>query len=770
MTTMTDILTAAKTYREAGIVTHPISSPTDKKASPGKRPILSGWQKLTEHPTDEQLEMFYADSKYNIGAVCGKASDLMVIDVDWYIKGMWDSILTDIDTSKWVKQYRTSKRWHWLFRCNPDFKLSHVKPLGIDLLGESGNVVMSPSVHESGEVYTIEGDIAHRPELDDVIVSRLTNVMKIYSDMMTTLNRCRATFRLFFEAVFKNEDIGKDKEGNKILNPLYHKLEVFRYSDGRARTLALCAELKANGADEKQLLLFCMMAFGNSYSEQESREALKHIRASATARTETIKADSILSQFYKPGDAKKDPAENRYCNIEIKKNGNKVIHLNYDAIAEGIVHELDVISYAEQLFVYEDGVYVEGTARIKAEILRIVKNLGYSGAIQRATNEIIHYMLYDNPCADYPFNWRDDCYPVNNGVVKIDYSTGKMELLAHCPDYRFNYKLCADYDPSKCGDLIHLAVIGKYVEPKYVDILYQIPAQALLQMNSEPYKKAYMLQGDPNAGKSTYLLLLELLFGIETISGESLHSLGDNRFAKANLEGKILNVYDDMSDIPMSDTGVFKTLTGKKSHSVEKKGKQAYMAPIGAVHVFTCNAPPSFDKKIKNDTAFWERWEYVYFPYTFPKDANFTKCVFTPENLSGFLNRVLKMVVDLKQNGLIVKSTAGEVRERWSFNSDPLYQFMQESIDFEKERMFVDKDEFREAVIRWGHAYDVDLAKIPTTKTGLTQTIDKYEVFPRRIVDANGVQVEVYELPGTWKLGAKFTAPRIAQKTEQSMF
>ncbi len=288
-------------YKAAGIIIHPLSNPKDDRPSPGKRPLLPRWQKLTTCPTDEELSNYFVKKDYNVGAVCGKASDLMAIDVDWYIRGMWDDILKDVDTSNWVKQYRTEGRWHWLFRFDSKLELKHAKALGIDLLGESGNVVMAPSVHESGDVYRIDGDVTKRPHMPDNVIGGLRKYLDTYQSLKTTLGRCRPVFKILFYRVFEDEDLGKDDDGNKIPNPLYHDLNIFRTIEGRQRTLAMCAELLANGGTNDQLMLFCMMAFGNTYNEKDSRYQISKIKPSATAKTSTIKADSILSQFYVPG-------------------------------------------------------------------------------------------------------------------------------------------------------------------------------------------------------------------------------------------------------------------------------------------------------------------------------------------------------------------------------------------------------------------------------------------------------------------------------------
>lgn len=440
------------------------------------------------------------------------------------------------------------------------------------------------------------------------------------------------------------------------------------------------------------------------------------------------------------------------------------------AVANYLIDKWNVVSYKEDIYVYKDGYYVPGEEIIKADILIIANECEVKHGIRNISADCVYATTFTYPESEYPFNQIKDHYPVKNGVVKVDYINDTIELLPHSPEYRFNYILNVDFVDQPENDYIHENVISKYVQPEYVDILYQIPAQALIQINSDPFKKAYLIQGDPHAGKSTYLDLIEEVFGNNNISGESLHALGDRPFSKANLEGKLFNIYDDMSDIPMSETGVFKTLTGKRYHSIERKGKQGYMAELTAVHIFTCNTPPSFDTKIKNDTAFWERWEYIHFPYWFAIDEKFTEKTFTDENISAFFYRILKAVITIKREGLQIKSDASEVREMWSFNSDPLYQYMNEVLETVEGKdlcTYVDKEHLKESIVQWANMNNIDMAKIPGSVKGLTQSLDKYGVRATRITNEQGIQVRAYELPGVFSLEAKYVPDVIKTKKEQ---
>src|SRR5690606_24818569 len=105
-----------------------------------------------------------------------------------------------------------------------------------------------------------------------------------------------------------------------------------------------------------------------------------------------------------------------------------------------------------------------------------------------------------------------------------------------------------------------------------INTIYEIPAQAILQMQQMIFKKAYLFVGPPNTGKSTILDIYKKLFGYTNIASIQLQKLND-RWSPHSLESKILNIYDDLSPLRMEDTAVFKSMTGTAFQMIEQKHK-----------------------------------------------------------------------------------------------------------------------------------------------------------------------------------------------------
>lgn len=470
---------------------------------------------------------------------------------------------------------------------------------------------------------------------------------------------------------------------------------------------------------------------------------------------------------------------NELVSIDISKcfdvTENQAIKIVHDTVAEEVAEYYNVLSYMDILYIYHDGYYQEGISKIKSLIHNILRNVGfmdnrYKGSFESATREILHRLTNYDPYTEYPFNDNGDVIPVMNGLVKIDYEKGTTTLIPSDPYYKFNYRIPVIYNPDAKGDIIHNKVISQYVNGQESNVLYQIPAQAILQMmGAAPYKKAYILQGDANAGKTSYLMLLSKMFGKNNISNMSLQQLATDKFSTANLEGKILNSYDDLSDIPLNEGGLIKTITGTKEHWVQKKGIQAYEANINAVHCYACNTAPNASK-LQNDTAFWERWEFIYFPNLFEVDPYFYDRVYTPENISGFFNKILEAIITIRNEGLLWDSTASEVMEKWTYNADPLFRFLDDNMSESDRPMYFEKDDFLELYFGHCERENITESQRPSNTTMFTKLLFKYGIPDKQMTAVDGTRKRRYELYRTWRTDSVYKSRinTITAKTAQT--
>lgn len=147
----------------------------------GKKPAIKDWP--TRATTDPETITRWAKSYQNFGTATGKASGVIVLDVDPRHGG--DKTLLALEAEhgelpKTVIVVTGSDGRHYYFGC-PDVPIGNstnkLGP-GLDIRGEGGQVVAPPSIHpETGRAYT--WDPAHHPDKVSLAPMPLWMLMKL---------------------------------------------------------------------------------------------------------------------------------------------------------------------------------------------------------------------------------------------------------------------------------------------------------------------------------------------------------------------------------------------------------------------------------------------------------------------------------------------------------------------------------------------------------------------------------------------------------------
>src|SRR3990167_2053809 len=169
---------------------------------------------------------------------------------------------------------------------------------------------------------------------------------------------------------------------------------------------------------------------------------------------------------------------------------------------------------------------------------------------------------------------------------------------------------------------------------------------------SNLFKKAFILLGEKDAGKSTFLNVLINLIGVHNKSGVALQKLGD-RFSSYHLYGKHLNVVDDLDFRDVTNTGMFKMAIGESYINCEMKHGSQFQFINFAKLVFATNkiALP----KDVDDDAYYSRWFVLRFQKEFTDEnntikRNLTQELITTEELEGLLLYALEGLKRLLDN------------------------------------------------------------------------------------------------------------------------
>lgn len=359
--------------------------------------------------------------------------------------------------------------------------------------------------------------------------------------------------------------------------------------------------------------------------------------------------------------------------IDKDEKGNDRLRMNL--VADYLIKKYCIVSVFGLAYLYINDKYYEDTHRLARDIVKILKENGYSDSrkIEPITRDILYRIKKETmKFKEFPFNKKSEyLVPVANGVVER--KNLKM-LLPKSPVWGFTYALPVRYDPNA-----PIQPIKKFIDDVVLEedrkLLVQIPAQALMQNSN--YQLSYLLTGDGSNGKSTYIRLLSKLVGKTNTTSVSLQELIENRFATANLQGKLFNLYADLPKTSLKDTGKFKILTGGDQITAERKYVESFLFENKAVFVFSANELPQVDD---GTFAFWRRWAVIEFPHKFEPSVDFETKLLTSENLSGYLNLVIDDMNRIEHEGILRSSKVVEIMELWKMRSDSAYAFIRSRV------------------------------------------------------------------------------------------
>lgn len=269
----------------------------------------------------------------------------------------------------------------------------------------------------------------------------------------------------------------------------------------------------------------------------------------------------------------------------------------------------------------------------------------------------------------------EDLICILNGVLNIK----TRELKTHSPEYHFLAQLPIKYDPNAKGPAIDAFLEDVTMKKaETIRLLEEIIGWCLMT-NRYYMHKIVALVGSGRNGKTTFLNLLRVFLGANNCSSVELKDLCENRFATANLYGKLANICTELTSRSLWSTGKLKSLTGEDSICGEHKFRDSFQFTNKAKMLFSTNELPKFTE---DTLAIWSRFIIIDFPNQFldsnsKTDKNILAKLTSEAELSGLLNRALDGLDRLFKNGVFTSSiTPEETREKYLDRSDPFYRFV----------------------------------------------------------------------------------------------
>jgi len=276
------------------------------------------------------------------------------------------------------------------------------------------------------------------------------------------------------------------------------------------------------------------------------------------------------------------------------------------------------------------------------------------------------------------FRGRSDFNPsgllcLKNGVLDLtNLKGGVTPHPSRAPKDVFTWKLPVDYIPGAGCPTFDAFLERVQPDPKRRELIIDLMGYCLWRSN--PFQIFVVNVGDGGNGKTTWLRVMEGLLGLDAIAAETLQALSSQRFAAAELEGKLANLCDDLPfDRPLQATGVLKMLTGEGQLSGERKFQAKFKFRFEGKLIANANRTP----EVHDDTyAFWRRLIVVPWDVTIPAQE---RDPLLSEKLAaerpGILNRALEglarvMLRAQNHEGFDPDGVFEKSKEEWHSRSD----------------------------------------------------------------------------------------------------
>jgi len=398
------------------------------------------------------------------------------------------------------------------------------------------------------------------------------------------------------------------------------------------------------------------------------------------------------------------------------------------------------------IFCYDDGAYIECGERLLNALQHYYTyyDLEKKGVSYRSLKA--EFLAHVRDYAKVFRGFDHHLLLFRNGIFDWDRFVGgdnpRIEpcpeyMILHRVDHEVNWSLLSD---KSCFEGFEKCVEGKapffmnvfksWVDDKWI-LLFEVIGY-VFYTGSYPFNKAVMLVGEGSNGKSTYLALLKSILGSRNITSITLQEIESNRFAGAELFGKMANIYADLPNEMLRQSGKFKILTGEDYVCFDRKYSRKRICFTNyAKLIFSCNTLP-----VVQDTslAFWRRWIVVEFPNQFPDNPKFKEEVVRHGEIPSLIALSILAFRRVLERGMFsYQEKATDYKEVWMRRVEPVYDFLR----FLEERGYGARDansrvEEKELYNIYTNYHETFREDSTLPKKTFTERLESYGIYKKR--------------------------------------
>lgn len=489
--------------------------------------------------------------KCNIGIVCGKASDGIVI--------------IDIDNKNGIDGYENMRDWerehgdmpetaicctptggyHIYYRVDREIRPSVNESLGIDIRGDGSYAVVPPSIHPDTKTeyvweFSPDEGIADANDL-------------VYG---------------FIEYV-RPKDSGESKSGDSGKKEGVDASGEVKQGKRNVTLFKMACGLMAQSWDDDAII-----AAINTYNKMKCKPPYPQDKVDKLLKSALSKPKGKSEQWYKEniddpdGEGKQKSYRGRPRTFDHAKIAKQLIADNGACFIDGMP-------------AIRDGhIYEIGWKAISREIIKLCE-----GATRTNQKEVQHYLQV---MAEQKTQSDPSLIAFKNGVLDIR----TMELRDFTDDDVIPNIIPHDWDESaECIDVDNVLLKMACGEPDVLESLIEVVGVCMYR--SSEFTQSAILLGEGSNGKSTYIRMIQALLGTDNISSLDMSMLG-KQFHTGQLAGKLANLGDDISnEFQRGDLlSVFKKVVDGNRIYADVKGVEGFEFEPRATLVFSANEFP----------------------------------------------------------------------------------------------------------------------------------------------------------------------------------
>jgi putative DNA primase/helicase len=218
------------------------------------------------------------------------------------------------------------------------------------------------------------------------------------------------------------------------------------------------------------------------------------------------------------------------------------------------------------------------------------------------------------------------------------------------------------------------AFLAQVLHEDDVPRMWEIIGYAM--MSGNPLQRMFLFTGTGQNGKGALLRTIQCLIGRGNYSSVPIHELSEDRYAAADLHGKLANICGDIDATYIENTGLLKQVAGGDTIRAQRKYGQPFEFEPWCSFFYSANEiPRSADSTI----GFSRRFEVIDFARYVEKDLAVEPAIQSAESLEGIAVRAVAALRDLMARGEFMSTASGR-RAKTAFEgqSNPVQRWLRE--------------------------------------------------------------------------------------------